>query len=119
MLRKSPTTTAAALVTLALGVGLNTGIVSVVKSILIDQNSVMRQLTQEHPNDYARGRTIRVALLLDQLIGPIRRALWMLFGAIALVLLIATAAGMASNVPLTHVEPAQIRIEGEAPTSDA
>src|SRR5262249_30394030 len=30
-----------------------------------------------------------------------------------------TAAGMASNVPLTHVEPAQIRIEGDAPTSDA
>jgi ABC-type antimicrobial peptide transport system permease subunit len=32
---------------------------------------------------------IRVALLLDQLIGPIREALWMLFGAVALVLLIA------------------------------
>jgi putative ABC transport system permease protein len=30
-----------------------------------------------------------------------------------------SAVGMASNVPLTHVEPAQIRIEGEAPTSDA
>src|SRR5262249_46747960 len=56
-----------------------------------DVNSVMSRLAQEHPNDYARGRTIRVALLLDRLIGPIRGALWMLFGAVALVLLIACA----------------------------
>jgi putative ABC transport system permease protein len=54
-------------------------------------NAVMRQLVRERPEDYPRDASIQVSLLLDRLIGPIRPILWMLFGAVALVLLIACA----------------------------
>ena len=54
-------------------------------------NAVMREIAREYPADYARDTSVRVEPLLDELIGPVRTALWVLFGAVAFVLLIACA----------------------------
>jgi putative ABC transport system permease protein len=56
-----------------------------------DLNAVMRQIALDYPGAYAPRTTIAVEPLLDQLVGPIRPALWTVFGAVSLVLLIACA----------------------------
>jgi putative ABC transport system permease protein len=53
--------------------------------------AVMRQIAGEYPGKSAPGTTVIVEPLLDQLVGPIRPALWTVFGAVSLVLLIACA----------------------------
>ena len=52
-------------------------------------NAVMREIAGEYPADYARDSAVRVMPLMDELIGPVRIALWVLFGAVAFVLFIA------------------------------
>ena len=54
-------------------------------------NAVMRVIVREYPSDYAHDTSVRVEPLLDQLIGPVRAVLWVLFGAVGFVLLIACA----------------------------
>jgi putative ABC transport system permease protein len=54
-----------------------------------DVDAVMRGLVREHPGDYARETTVTVVPLRDRLIGPVRDVVWTLFGAVALVLIIA------------------------------
>src|SRR6185295_4460767 len=54
-------------------------------------NAVMREVAREYPADYVRDTSARVELLLDRLIGPARTVLWVLFGAVSCVLLIACA----------------------------
>ena len=54
-------------------------------------NAVMREIVREYPADYAHDTSVRVELLLDQLLGPVRAVLWVLFGAVGFVLLIACA----------------------------
>ena len=56
-----------------------------------DLNAVMRQIATEYPHKYAPGTAVIVQPLLDQLVGPIRPALWIVFAAVSLVLLIACA----------------------------
>jgi putative ABC transport system permease protein len=56
-----------------------------------DLNAVMRQIARDYPRNYAPGTAVTVEPLLDQLVGPIRPALWTVFGAVSLVLLIACA----------------------------
>src|SRR3984893_9512598 len=54
-------------------------------------NTVMRDVAHEYPADYAQDTSVRVEPLLDHVIGPVRTVLWVLFGAVAFVLLIACA----------------------------
>jgi putative ABC transport system permease protein len=54
-------------------------------------NAVMRDVAHEYPADYAQDTSVRVEPLLDHVIGPVRTVLWVLFGAVAFVLLIACA----------------------------
>jgi putative ABC transport system permease protein len=56
-----------------------------------DLNAVTRRLEHEGLNKYPPGTSVIVEPLLDQLVGPIRPALWTVFGAVSLVLLIACA----------------------------
>ncbi len=51
----------------------------------------MRDIAREYPADYGPDTTVRIELLQDRLIGPVRMALWVLLGAVAFVLLIACA----------------------------
>src|SRR6266850_6494081 len=53
--------------------------------------SLMRRMAREYTADYASDTTVRVESLVDELIGPVRTALWILLGAVAFVLLIACA----------------------------
>ncbi|HEV8346194.1 MAG TPA: ABC transporter permease [Vicinamibacterales bacterium] len=53
--------------------------------------AVMHAIAREYPSDYAPDTSVRVAPLRDELIGSVRMALWVLFGAVALVLLMACA----------------------------
>lgn len=52
-------------------------------------NGIMRRIAREYPSDYARDTSARVEPLQDHVVGPIQTALWVLLGAVALVLLIA------------------------------
>jgi len=54
-------------------------------------NAVMRQIASEYPDEYTSGTVVVVEPLLDQLVGPIRPAVWTVFGAVSLVLLMACA----------------------------
>jgi putative ABC transport system permease protein len=54
-------------------------------------DAVMRQIVRQYPSDYAHDTSVRVEPLRDLLIGPVRAVLWVLFGAVGLVLLIACA----------------------------
>ncbi len=56
-----------------------------------DLSAVMQQIARDYPGKYAPGTAVTVEPLLDQLVGPIRPALWTVFGAVSLVLLIACA----------------------------
>ncbi|HEV3409497.1 MAG TPA: ABC transporter permease [Chthoniobacterales bacterium] len=55
-----------------------------------EMNLIVRQLEQEYPEDY-KGGALNVVSLREDLIGKIRPALLMLFGAVAFLLLIACA----------------------------
>jgi putative ABC transport system permease protein len=55
-----------------------------------EMNLIARQLTQEHPNDNANSG-VHLVTLREDLIGRLRPALLMMFGAVAFVLLIACA----------------------------
>ena len=53
-----------------------------------DTNSIGRNIERDNPNTYAR-LTMPVVPLRDAMVGNVRPALWMMFGAVAFVLLIA------------------------------
>jgi putative ABC transport system permease protein len=56
-----------------------------------DMNSVSQQLAREHPVANAGANRVNVLSLQEQITGDVRPALWILFGAVGLVLLIACA----------------------------
>ena len=65
---------------------------------------VTGSLQQEHP-DFDTGWTAHVVMLADQVVGSARRALWVVLGAVVLVLLIAAA--NVGNLVLARVEGRQ------------
>jgi putative ABC transport system permease protein len=52
-------------------------------------NALMREIIREHPKDYDPKTGIAVMPLRDYLVGNVRTALWVLLGAVGMVLLIA------------------------------
>jgi len=54
-------------------------------------NGIMRRITRDYPSDFARDTWVSVDPLRDYLVGPIQTAVWVLFGAVGFVLLIACA----------------------------
>ncbi len=56
-----------------------------------DLKAIMRDIKREHPKDYAPSDTILVTPLRDFLVQGVDRAMWVLLGAVVLVLLIACA----------------------------
>jgi putative ABC transport system permease protein len=52
---------------------------------------VIREIARQYPAQYRGDTTLRVQPLLDNLTGPLRRLIWFLWGAVALVLAIASA----------------------------
>jgi predicted permease len=67
-------------------------------------NGVMRDIMRDYPGEYPRNTSVRVESLQDQLVGPARLILWLLMGAVAVVLLIACA-----NVASLQVARASVR----------
>ncbi|HEV8144832.1 MAG TPA: ABC transporter permease [Bryobacteraceae bacterium] len=53
--------------------------------------AVMNGIKAEHPKDYSATATVTVTPLRDQIIGRVQTAMWVLLGAVGLVLLIACA----------------------------
>ena len=51
--------------------------------------SILREIVREHPKDYDPKTAIALLPLLDYTVGKVRTALWVLLGAVAMVLLIA------------------------------
>ena len=54
-----------------------------------ETSNISASLTREFPNDYARGEIVLITPLLEQVVGKVRTALWLLLGATGFVLLIA------------------------------
>ncbi len=54
-------------------------------------NSIMNDIKHEHPKDYSEQTVVRVMPLRDYVVGRVSTALWILLGAVGLVLLIACA----------------------------
>ena len=67
-------------------------------------NGVMRSIMRDYPGEYPQDTSVRVESLQDQLVGPARLILWLLMGAVAVVLLIACA-----NVASLQVARASVR----------
>lgn len=65
-----------------------------------DINAVARQLAQEHPTANAGANRVNVLSLQQRLTGDVRTPLWILFGAVGLVLLI--ACGNLANLMLAR-----------------
>ena len=53
--------------------------------------AVIRDIARQYPAQYASDATLRVQPLLDDLTGSLRQSIWLLFGAVGLVLAIACA----------------------------
>jgi putative ABC transport system permease protein len=66
----------------------------------VELNGIMGEIARQYPADYARDTSVLVEPLRERLIGPIQTALWVLLGAVALVLLIACA--NIGNLLLAH-----------------
>jgi predicted permease len=62
-----------------------------VGQVRAELNSIMRDLARQYPADYARDVFVVVTPLREQLIGRFDTALWVLFGAVGLLLLLACA----------------------------
>ena len=62
-----------------------------IKEANAELNSIMRDIVREHPKDYDARTVIRVMPLQDYVVGRVSTALWILLGAVGLVLLIACA----------------------------
>jgi putative ABC transport system permease protein len=62
-----------------------------VGQVRAELNSIMRDLAHEYPADYPRDAFVVVTPLRKQLIGRFDTALWILFGAVGLLLLLACA----------------------------
>ena len=54
-------------------------------------NAVMRVIVREHPTEYSERTVIAMMPLRDYTVGKVRTALWILLGAVGMVLLIACA----------------------------
>jgi putative ABC transport system permease protein len=54
-------------------------------------NTIMRDLVREHPKDYDSRTVIKVMPLRNHMVGRVSTALWVLLGAVGMVLLIACA----------------------------
>lgn len=54
-------------------------------------NTIMRGIVQEHPKDYNQRTVIALTPLRDYMVGRVTTALWILLGAVGIVLLIACA----------------------------
>ena len=54
-------------------------------------NAVMRVIVSEHPTEYSKRTVIAMMPLRDYTVGKVRTALWILLGAVGMVLLIACA----------------------------
>jgi putative ABC transport system permease protein len=52
-------------------------------------NGIMRSVAREHPADYPRGVGVTVTPMSEFVLGRVRTALWLVLGAVGLVLLIA------------------------------
>ena len=52
-------------------------------------NSLMREIVREHPTDYFERTVIAMMPLRDYMVGQVRTALWILLGAVGMVLLVA------------------------------
>lgn len=52
-------------------------------------NSLMREIVREHPTEYFERTVISMLPLRDYMVGQVRTALWILLGAVGMVLLIA------------------------------
>ena len=52
-------------------------------------NNLMRELVREHPTEYSEHTVIAMMPLRDYVVGQVRTALWILLGAVGMVLLIA------------------------------
>lgn len=65
-----------------------------------DINAVARQLAQEHPTANAGANRVNVLSLQERITGNVRTPLWILFGAVGLVLLI--ACGNLANLMLAR-----------------
>ena len=54
-------------------------------------NTILREIVREHPKEYDRRMVIALMPLRDYVVGRVTTALWILLGAVAMVLLIACA----------------------------
>jgi len=54
-------------------------------------NSIMRQMAREYPADYARDASVLLTSFRDQFVGTFQAGIWILFGSVGLLLLLACA----------------------------
>lgn len=56
-----------------------------------EMDALAQGMSKEYPQDYAPTASVVVKPLHDHLLGPVARGLWLLFGAVALIALVASA----------------------------